>query len=221
MTDLRYDINLRQRISNNLLRFNRQAPIFTKTIGAAVAITIVESQGNPNIYGLNQSQPGEAAIIITKRAAGLSKHAGQWALPGGRIDDGENSEEAAVRELREEIGLSIERDQILGRLDDYSTRSGFTITPIVVWGGSNLNLIPNPDEVASIHRLPLRELMRKDAPILETIPESKNPVILMPVGYSYIAAPTAAVLYQFREVAINGCSELRVAHFEQPYFAWR
>ncbi len=220
MTDLRYDINLRQRIRNNLLRFNRQAPIFTKTIGAAVAITIVESQGDPNIYGLNQSQPGEAAIVITKRAIGLSKHAGQWALPGGRIDDGENSEEAAVRELQEEIGLSIERDQILGRLDDYSTRSGFTITPIVVWGGSNLNLIPNPDEVASIHRLPLRELMRKDAPILETIPESKNPVILMPVGYSYIAAPTAAVLYQFREVAISG-NNVRVAHFEQPYFAWR
>ena len=61
--------------------------------------------------------------------------------------------------------------------------------------------------------------MRKDAPILETIPESDNPVILMPVGYSWIAAPTAAVIYQFREVAIMGHT-VRVDHFEQPYFAW-
>lgn len=218
--NLHFNVNLRQHISNNLQQFNRHSPSLTKTKKAAVAITIIESKGNPDIYGLQQSEPGKAAIIITKRAAGLSKHAGQWALPGGRIDEGENPEEAAVRELQEEVGLTLDDDQILGRLDDYSTRSGFTITPIVIWGGSNINLTPNPGEVESIHRVPIREFMRKDAPILESIPESENPVILMPVGYSYIAAPTAAILYQFREVAIMG-HKLRVDHFEQPYFAWR
>ena len=220
MIGLHYDIKLRQHISNNLQQFNRNSPTLTKTKKAAVAITIVESKGNPDIYGLQQSESGKAAIIITKRATGLSKHAGQWALPGGRIDEGETPEEAAVRELQEEVGLTVDTNQILEKLDDYSTRSGFTITPIVIWGGSDINLTPNPDEVASIHRIPIEEFMRKDAPILETIPESKNPVILMPVGYSWIAAPTAAILYQFREVAILGHA-LRVDHFEQPYFAWR
>ncbi len=219
MIDLNYNTQLRQQIYNNLQQFDRKPSVATKSKKAAVAITIVESMGNPDIYGLQHSEPGEAAIIITKRAIGLSKHAGQWALPGGRIDEGESPEEAAIRELQEEVNLTVDSDQILGKLDDYSTRSGFTITPIVIWGGTDINLTPNPDEVASIHRIPIRELMRKDAPILETIPESDNPVILMPVGYSYIAAPTAAVIYQFREVAILG-HKLRVDHFEQPYFAW-
>ncbi len=219
MIDLHYDSKLRQHISNNLQQFKRNSTTSTKTKKAAVAITIVESKGNPDIYGLRHPEQGKAAIIITKRAAGLNKHAGQWALPGGRIDEGENPEKAAIRELKEEVDLTIDSGQILGKLDDYITRSGFTITPIVVWGGSDINLTPNPGEVASIHRVPIKEFLRKDAPILETIPESTNPVLLMPVGYSWIAAPTAAILYQFREVAISG-NKLRVDHFEQPYFAW-
>jgi hypothetical protein len=56
--------------------------------------------------------------------------------------------------------------------------------------------------------------------VLEDIPESDRPVLRMPVGDSWIAAPTAAVLYQFREVAVQGRST-RVAHYEQPVFAWR
>jgi hypothetical protein len=62
--------------------------------------------------------------------------------------------------------------------------------------------------------------MREDAPLLNSIPESEHPVLRMPVGDSWIAAPTAAMLYQFREVCIAG-RKTRVAHFEQPYFAWR
>ncbi|MCA9945823.1 MAG: hypothetical protein KC449_20210, partial [Anaerolineales bacterium] len=71
-----------------------------------------------------------------------------------------------------------------------------------------------------IHRIPLAELLRSDAPILHNIPESKHPVLLMPIGTSWIAAPTAAMLYQFREVCLLG-KQTRVAHFEQPYFAWK
>jgi hypothetical protein len=107
----------------------------------------------------------------------------------------------------------------MGRLDDFITRSGYAITPIVVWGSKNLELTPNPGEVGSIHRIPVIEFMREDAPILDSIPESENPVLLMPVGQSWIASPTGAILYQFREVAILG-NETRVAHFEQPHFAW-
>ena len=62
--------------------------------------------------------------------------------------------------------------------------------------------------------------MRDDAPILESIPESEHPVLKMPLGDDWFAAPTAAIAYQFREVGILGKST-RVAHFEQPYFAWK
>ncbi len=189
---------------------------------AAVAITIVDVAHKPNLAGIpfEASWVDQAAILLTRRSTKLKKHAGQWALPGGRVDEGEKPAETALRELEEEVGLKLGKERVIGRLDDYTTRSGFTIKPIVVWGGRVTKLVANPDEVEAIHRIPVAEFMRADAPILQTIPESENPVLLMPVGESWIAAPTAALLYQFREVCILG-KNTRVAHFEQPYFAWK
>ncbi|MBL8333036.1 MAG: CoA pyrophosphatase, partial [Rubrivivax sp.] len=129
-------------------------------------------------------------------------------------------EQAALRELHEEVGLALDAGAVLGRLDDYVTRSGYAITPVVVWAGAAESLVPNPDEVASLHRIAVQELMREDAPILNHIPQSEHPVLRMPIGTGWIAAPTAAVLYQFREVCIAGRAT-RVAHFEQPVFAWK
>ena len=189
---------------------------------AAVAITIINVAEAPDIYGIRFEDGDEdlAAILLTRRSAKLKKHAGQWALPGGRIDEGETPEQAALRELEEEVGLTLPPSRVIGRLDDYTTRSGFTIKPVVVWGGHVADMVANPDEVQAIHRIPLSEFMREDAPILQKIPESENPVLLMPIGKSWIAAPTAAMIYQFREVCILG-KETRVSHFEQPYFAWK
>jgi len=109
---------------------------------------------------------------------------------------------------------------VIGRLDDFVTRSGFVITPVVVWAGAARALAPNPAEVASIHRIPLAEFLRPDAPILDPIEDSVHPVLRMPVGGTWIAAPTAALVYQFREVCLAG-RLTRVAHFEQPLFARR
>ena len=148
----------------------------------------------------------------------MGNHSGQWALPGGRIDPGETPERAALRELAEEVGLHLDTDAVLGRLDDYATRSGFVITPVVMWAGAARDLVASAGEVASIHRIPLTEFMRADAPILEAIEDSSHPMLGMPVGQTWIAAPTAAVLYQFREVCVAG-RPTRVAHFEQPLFA--
>ena len=187
-----------------------------------MAVTVVDAGYGAEIEGL----PGHphwdraAALVLTRRAAGLRNHAGQWAFPGGRMEPGERAEDAALRELAEEVGLRLGLERVMGRLDDFITRSGFAITPVVVWGGRRATLAPDPAEVASVHRIPVAELMREDAPILEAIPESRHPVLLMPVGRSWIAAPTAAMLYQFREVAIMA-RDTRVAHFEQPYFAWQ
>jgi 8-oxo-dGTP pyrophosphatase MutT (NUDIX family) len=165
-------------------------------------------------------EEGRACFLITRRAATLRKHTGQWALPGGRLDAGETAERAALRELQEEVGLVLDESTVLGALDDYGTRSGFIITPVVVWGGLVGELTPNPAEVAKIFRVPLDDLERPDVPRLVSIPESDRPVIQLPLLGTLIHAPTAAVVYQMREVVVHGRAT-RVNHFEQPVWAWR
>ena len=160
-----------------------------------------------------------ATVVLTVRAAGLRRHGGQWACPGGRRDPGESAEAAALRELEEEVGLALPPEHILGCLDDYPTRSGFVITPVVVWGSAEAVLKPDPREVASIHLLPI-ELLTPDRIVLEPGPESGRPVLALSLPKGLLYAPTAAVLYQFAEVAVQGRAT-RVDHYEQPRFAWR
>jgi 8-oxo-dGTP pyrophosphatase MutT (NUDIX family) len=157
-------------------------------------------------------------LLITRRAAGLRNHAGQWALPGGSRDPGESVEDAALRELREETGVVAAAGDVLGILDDYATRSGFLITPVVVWGGPLGTLTRQAAEVARIHVIPLADF--DHPPRLLRIPESPAPVIQLPLLGGYVHAPTAAVIYQFCQLALHGVT-VRVAHFEQPVFAWR
>ncbi|HET8575564.1 MAG TPA: CoA pyrophosphatase, partial [Methylomirabilota bacterium] len=165
-------------------------------------------------------EDGRACFLLTRRAAGLRKHGGQWALPGGRIDSGETPEAAALRELGEEVGLALGADSVLGLLDDYGTRSGFVITPIVLWTAEAGALVPNPEEVERVYRVPLAKLDAPGVPRFITIPESERPVIQLPLMNRLIHAPTAAVLYQLREVVLHG-RPTRVEHFEQPVWAWR
>ena len=157
-------------------------------------------------------------VVITRRAAGLRAHAGQYALPGGRIDPGETAIGAALREMEEEVGLRCTEADVLGLLDDYVTRSGFVITPVVVAGPSAAELKPNPDEVAEIYLVPVEELDHD--PRLLTIEESDQPVIQVRMRGGWIHAPTAAVLHQFREVVLHG-RPTRVGHYEQPVWAWK
>lgn len=174
---------------------------------AAVAVVVVEGDDGPG-------------IVLTKRSSRLRAHAGQWALPGGRIDEGETPEVAALRELHEELGLHVRSpDAVLGRLDDYPTRSGYVITPVVVWSGLAASAMsPNPGEVASAHVVTPDVLAVE--PRFVSIPESESPVIQLPMLRTLIHAPTAAVVYQFRELALYGRTT-RVDHLEQPVFAWR
>lgn len=190
-------------MAETLRGFPRQAAVRPDLKSAAVAITLTEDG---------------PSFLLTRRATTLRGHAGQWALPGGRTEQGETHGEAARRELAEELGLVLGPDAELGLLDDYATRSGYVITPVVLWAGADPELRPNPAEVGELHRVPL-ELIDVEPRFL-AIPESDAPVIQLPLFGRFVHAPTGAVLHQFREVVLHG-RHTRVAHLEQPVFAWR
>jgi 8-oxo-dGTP pyrophosphatase MutT (NUDIX family) len=172
---------------------------------AAVAVCVIVRDGLP-------------CLLLTRRSAGLRAHAGQWALPGGRRDDGETATDGALRELAEEVGLELAQDAVLGLLDDYVTRSGYVITPVACWAGPAGQLAASEAEVASLHEVPLADLDVE--PRLVSIPESDAPVIQLPLLGGYLHAPTAAIVHQFCRIACRG-EVHRVAHYEQPVFAWR
>jgi 8-oxo-dGTP pyrophosphatase MutT (NUDIX family) len=233
---------LREQLATNLAKHDRLELPLDGRRHAAVALVVVDSNDEEHgtdhhpfakdrmdhipggdTYELTGSISGTAggpAVVLTRRNAKLRAHAGQWALPGGRVDEGEVPLDTARRELQEELALTLPDDALLGGLDDYATRSGYVITPFVFWGGADPAMEPHPDEVLSVHRISFRELCRADSPRFVTIPESDRPVVQLPVGGDLIHAPTGAVLLQFRRVAIEGTSE-RVADYEQPVFAWR
>lgn len=202
---------LKTKLALNIASFERHAIDDASLRRAGVAIVVA-----------GEADGGAASILITKRPDSLRRHAGQWALPGGRLDDGETPEQAALRELHEELNLELSPGDIMGLLDDYPTRSGFRITPVVVWGGIVGEIEPDPVEVAYVVRIPFEQLDSPAIPRLRPTEEGKPPVMSapLPIMGSEVYAPTAAMLYQFREVAMRGLAT-RVAHFDQPRFAWR
>lgn len=214
--------DLRSAIAQRLAEFPVRRADSSDLRAAAVAVVVTDVGPGADIPGITdqRSWSDQAALLLTRRAATLRNHPGQWAFPGGRVETGETSVDAALRETQEEVGVALTAANVLGFLDDFVTRSGFAMTPVVVWGGPGLATHADPAEVASVHRIPLREFCRDDAPQLSYTDSSDYPILRMPVGDDAIAAPTAALIYQFREVCLMD-RLTRVAHFEQPEFAWR
>lgn len=235
---LPFDEALRERIRTHLGGHRRRVVEIGERRHAAVALVLVDSTGLParvdpvdpagapvhdpgalDDSGL-ESATGGAAFLLCRRPLNLRRHAGQYALPGGRLDEGEGVVEAALRETHEEVGLELGEETVLGLLDDYETRSGFVMTPVVVWAGSAPDLRPDPGEVHAVYRVGLHHLLREDSPRISRIPQSPRPVLALPLGDSLIHAPTAAVLLQLGWLGLQG-RPTPVHGFESPTFAWR
>ncbi|WP_245662633.1 NUDIX hydrolase [Nocardia vermiculata] len=167
---------------------------------ATVVCCVVEHEGQP-------------CVIVIKRAY-RGRNAGQWALPGGRLEDGETVIEAGLRELHEEIGILAKPEDVLGRLDDFPASSGFAITPIVVVPSEPVTVTSN-HEVHAVHHVPLDRLAADDVPHWASQPDG-TPLLQMRLGEKMtIHAPTGAMLLQFRDVVLLG-RDTRVADLRQP-----
>lgn len=230
-----YDAQLRGRVAANLARHERRTVPVGQRRHAAVALLLVDSTAQPAktvalaadgspahhprlLHDGLLTAAGGAGFVLCRRPLGMSRHAGQYALPGGRLEPGEGVVEAALRETAEEVGVVLGPDAVLGLLDDYETRSGFVMTPVVVWGGE-VDLRPDPGEVMAAYRVGLHQLLRADSPRFETIPQSERAVVSVPLGGTVVHAPTAAVLVQLAWLGLLGRSD-PVHDFEQPVFAW-
>jgi 8-oxo-dGTP pyrophosphatase MutT (NUDIX family) len=234
-----YDDALRELVGARLAAHRRRTVTDPTKRRAAVAVVLVDSEVGEDrvdpapavgliaelllgagLDGRMVDVSGGAAFLLCRRASRLNSHAAQWALPGGRVDPGETAVDAALRELEEEVDISLSSSTVLGLLDDYPTRSGYVITPVVMWGGGRLDPCPAPDEVAAVYRVGLHQLQREDSPRFITIPESSRPVVQIPLGNDLIHAPTGAVLLQLRWLCLEGRHD-PVHELEQPVFAWR
>ncbi|UXA17969.1 CoA pyrophosphatase [Mycobacterium sp. SMC-4] len=234
-----YSDALRDSIRERLAGHRRRSVVDPAKRRAAVAVVLVDSSvgedrvdpapvadwiaGRPmpeDLDGRMVDVSGGAAFFLCRRASRLSTHSAQWALPGGRLDPGENAVDAALRELHEELDVELPESAVLGQLDDYPTRSGYVITPVVLWGGGRLNPRPAPEEVVAVYRVGLHQLTREDSPRYIRIAESPRPVVQIPLGNDLIHAPTGAVLLQLRWLGLEGRSD-PVDGMEQPVFAWR
>jgi 8-oxo-dGTP pyrophosphatase MutT (NUDIX family) len=203
----RFDDAFRALATDRLARFSRRELPSRDHRPAGVAVALVP--------GLD----GEACFLLTRRTTTLRAHAGQWALPGGRCDPGEAVADAARRELVEELGVDVPASDVLGLLDDYATRSGFVITPVVVWAGDR-PLRVNRHEVARAYRVPLGALDHPEVPRLLPSPDGGAGIVQVPMLDTVVHAPTAAVVLQVVELLVRDRVR-RVGDQEAPVWAWR
>ncbi len=134
-----------------------------------------------------------AGVLLTRRTAHLRHHSGQVSFPGGRIDPGDASPEAAaLREAREEIGLDPAHVELLGRLPDHHTVSGFIITPVLGMLSPGFTTEASADEVDAIFTLPLAVLLDPAAPVRHTV--GSREYWVWPHPEFYIWGATARIL---------------------------
>ena len=118
--------DLRSAIAQRLAEFPVRRADSSDLRAAAVAVVVTDVGPGADIPGITdqRSWSDQAALLLTRRAATLRNHPGQWAFPGGRVETGETLVDAALRETQEEVGFALTAANVLGFLDDFVTRSG-------------------------------------------------------------------------------------------------
>jgi 8-oxo-dGTP pyrophosphatase MutT (NUDIX family) len=160
------------------------SPIRDNLRNAAVLVPLVD-------------RPEGMGVLLTLRDSSLPHHAGQISFPGGRIEAGDASAaETALRETEEEIGLARDQVEIVGRLDDYITGTGFLVAPIVGVIRPPYELRPDPSEVAGVFEVPLAFFLdpanhRRESRVFNGV---ERRFYAMPYGDKYIWGATAAML---------------------------
>lgn len=202
---------LRARIAANIAAHERHV-IAGGARRAAVALLLAPVDGIPH-------------YAFTQRAWTLRRGAGQYALPGGAIDPGEDATAAALRELGEELGVQCDGTAVLGSLDDFATRTDHVVTPVMLWSDAPVQLRPAAAEVGAAWLVPLAELDHPRAPLADAGDGDGGgggaaTILRMPVRGEWINPPTAAFLLQLREVALHGRAT-RVHAVGQPEWTAR
>lgn len=145
----------------------------------------------------------EITVLLTRRSVHLPTHAGQISFPGGKIDPGDDSPEAAaLRETEEEVGLQASDIELIGRLDTYETSTGFIVTPVVGLVTPDHTIIPEPGEVDEVFEVPLSFFLQSsniERHSREFMGAERH-YYAMPFGDYYIWGATAAMLVNLRDV---------------------
>ncbi len=160
---------------------------------AAVLLLVVNHAGDPT-------------VVFTQRTADLADHAGQISFPGGRCDESDcTPERTALREAEEEVGIPAERIEILGRLPEYRTSTGYAVTPVVGWAEPPVTYRPDPREVADVFEVPLAFLLDAGNHRYEKAfyrGRVRN-YWAMPYGERFIWGATAGMLVTFQRILIS------------------
>lgn len=145
-------------------------------------------------------------MMLTQRTDHLDHHPGQISFPGGHIEPDDGSpEEAALREAEEEVGLHRDHVRIVGRLDQYITRTGFSVTPVVGFVHPEYKIAPDEFEVAEVFEVPLSFLLdagnhRRDSRVYKGL---KREFYAMPYGDYYIWGATAGMIRNLYDVLMG------------------
>ncbi len=123
---------------------------------------VVVEHFRPAAVLIAMTEREEPGMLLLHRPSNMRAHPGQIAFPGGKIDPGESAEEAALREAWEELGIKPEQVQIVGKGDVYRAHSGFEITPVIATVPADIEIVPNPTEVAQWFEAPVAHMLHGD-----------------------------------------------------------